>query len=73
MRSEARSRFAHRPFAMPIAGSIELVADPAISIASIAAREKRTERSIRQTLSLAFLDPALVEAALEVTSREGSG
>ncbi len=43
----------------------QLVADPAISIASIAAREERTERSIRQILSLAFLDPPLVEAALK--------
>ena len=43
----------------------QLVADSRVSIASIAAREKRRERSIRQILSLAFLDPALVEAALQ--------
>ena len=72
MRSEARSRF--------VVGLRnarqwldQLVADPAISIASIAEREKRTERSIRQTLSLAFLDPALVETALQGQLPRGFG
>ena len=50
-----------------------LIADPAISIASIALNERRTERSIRQTLSLAFLDPALVEAAMEGHLPRGFG
>jgi site-specific DNA recombinase len=72
MRSEARSRFAIG-FRNARHWLDHLVADPAISIASIAAREKRTERSIRQTLSLAFLDPALVEAALQGDLPRGFG
>jgi hypothetical protein len=43
----------------------ELIRDPSCTIASIAAREKKTERSIRMTLSLSFLSPALVKAAVE--------
>jgi DNA invertase Pin-like site-specific DNA recombinase len=50
-----------------------LVADPEVSIASIATRERRTERSIRQTLSIAFLDPALVTAAMEGRLPRGFG
>jgi hypothetical protein len=72
MRSEARSRFAIG-FRNARHWLDQLVADPAISIASIAAREKRTERSIRQTLSLAFLDPALVETALQGQLPSGFG
>jgi site-specific DNA recombinase len=51
----------------------QLVADPAISIATLASDEGRTERSIRQTLSLAFLDPAIVKAAIERTLPRGLG
>jgi len=72
MRSEARSRFAIG-FRNTRHWLDQLVADPTISITSIAAREKRTERSIRQTLSLAFLDPALVEAALQGHLPRGFG
>jgi hypothetical protein len=50
-----------------------LVADPEVSIASIAMRERRTERSIRQTLSIAFLDPALVTATMEGRLPRGFG
>jgi len=50
-----------------------LVADPAVSVASIAASEGRTERSIRQTLSLAFLDPSLVDAAADGRLPRGFG
>ena len=50
-----------------------LFADPAASIATIATDEGRTERSIRQTLSLAFLDPALVEAATDGRLPRGFG
>jgi hypothetical protein len=50
-----------------------LVADPEVSIASIATRERRSERSIRQTLSLAFLDPALVAAAMDGRLPRGFG
>jgi hypothetical protein len=32
-------------------------------VAELAIRENRTPRSIRMTLSLAFLDPALIDAA----------
>jgi hypothetical protein len=50
-----------------------LIADPEVSVASIAHSERRTERSIRQTLSLAFLDPALVEAAMDGCLPRGFG
>ncbi len=43
----------------------ELIPDPAQTIESIAARENRSPRSLRMTLSLAFLSPELVKAALE--------
>jgi DNA invertase Pin-like site-specific DNA recombinase len=72
MRSEARGRVAIG-FRNARRWLNQLVADPATSIASTAAREKRTERSIRQTLSLAFLDPALVEAALKGQLPRGFG
>jgi site-specific DNA recombinase len=35
------------------------------SIATLAVRERKSERSIRMTLSLAFLAPDLVKAAIE--------
>src|SRR5271154_4244368 len=43
----------------------ELLADPDLSVETIAARERKTERSIRMTLSLAFLAPGIVKAAIE--------
>jgi site-specific DNA recombinase len=43
----------------------ELLSDAETSIASLAARERKSERSIRMTLSLVFLDPELVRAAIE--------
>lgn len=43
----------------------ELLADPAASTHSIAEREGRSERSARMILSLAFVDPAIITAALE--------
>jgi site-specific DNA recombinase len=42
-----------------------LLSDPTKSIESLAVREGKSERSIRMTLSLAFLSPLLVEAAME--------
>lgn len=72
MRSEARSRFAVG-FCIARHWLDQLVADPAISIASIAAHEKRTERSIRQTVTLASLDPTFVEAALQCQLPRGFG
>ena len=43
----------------------ELLFDPAQSIDLLAVREGKSERSIRMTLSLAFVSPVLVEAAME--------
>jgi len=42
----------------------ELLSDPTTSIATPADRERKSERSIRMTLSLAFLGPELVKAAI---------
>ncbi|MDI9849674.1 recombinase family protein [Rhodoblastus sp. 17X3] len=42
----------------------ELVTDPTITIASLAAREHKSERSIRMILSLAFLSPDLAKSAI---------
>ncbi len=50
-----------------------LVSEPEVSVPSIAHDERRTERSIRQTLSLAFLDPTLVEAAVDGRLPRGFG
>jgi len=54
-------------------GQDELIRDSSRTIESIAAREKKTERSIRMTLSLAFLSPALVKAAIEGRLSRGFG
>jgi site-specific DNA recombinase len=43
----------------------ELLIDPAQTIESLARREKKSERSIRMTVSLAFLSPVLAKAAME--------
>ena len=43
----------------------ELLFDPAQTIESLAIREGKSERSIRMTLSLAFISPVLAEAAME--------
>jgi hypothetical protein len=43
----------------------ELPVDPTQTIESLAIREDKSERSIRMTLSLAFMSPALAEAAME--------
>jgi site-specific DNA recombinase len=51
----------------------ELLADPHRSVETIAARERKTERSIRMTLSLAFLAPAIVKAAIEGRLPRGFG
>ncbi len=51
----------------------ELIGVPSCTIASIAASEKKTERSIRMTLSLSFLSPALVKAAIEGRLSRGFG
>jgi site-specific DNA recombinase len=51
----------------------QLMRDSSHTIESIATREKKTERSIRMTLSLAFLSPALVKAAIEGRLSRGFG
>ncbi len=43
----------------------ELLVDPTRTIELLAIREGKSERSIRMTLSLAFMSPALAEAAME--------
>ena len=43
----------------------ELLFDPTHTIESLAVREGKSERSIRMTLSLAFLSPVLTESAIE--------
>ncbi len=43
----------------------ELLVDPTQTIESLAIREGKSERSIRMTLSLAFMSPALAGAAME--------
>jgi len=72
MRTEARSRFI-AAFCDARAWIDQLVADPSVTIASIASSQMRTERSIRQTLSLGFLDPELVEAAITGKLPRGFG
>jgi hypothetical protein len=42
-----------------------LLSDPRETIETIAVRESKTERSVRMTLSLAFLAPAIVKAAID--------
>jgi site-specific DNA recombinase len=72
MRAEARAilldalRDAHRWLD-------ELLSDPRQSLESLALREGRTDRSIRMTLSLAFLAPDLVKAAIEGRLPRGYG
>jgi site-specific DNA recombinase len=51
----------------------ELTTDSSHTIESIAAREKKTERSIRLTMSLAFLSPALIKAAIDGRLPRGFG
>src|ERR1700722_16370983 len=43
----------------------ELLSDARVTLESLASREGRTVRSIRMTLSLAFLAPEIVKAAVE--------
>ena len=43
----------------------QLVRDTNLTIAALAAREGKTERSIRMTLSLAFVAPQLAQAAVD--------
>jgi hypothetical protein len=51
----------------------ELLSDSLLTLESLALREGRTMRSIRMTLSLAFLAPAIVKAAVEGHLPRGFG
>jgi len=51
----------------------ELLSDPHQTLESLASREGKTERSIRMTLSLAFLVPEIVKAAVEGRLPRGFG
>ncbi len=51
----------------------DITRDPEQTTASIAARERKSERSIRMTISLAFIDPALTQAAIEGRLADGIG
>jgi hypothetical protein len=51
----------------------ELTSSPNLNIKSLAARESKTERWIRRTVSLAFLCPALVKAAIDGRLPRGFG
>jgi site-specific DNA recombinase len=72
MRTEARAaltdalRDAHRWLG-------ELTTGPNQTIQSLAAREGKTERWIRRTVSPAFLSPALVKAAIDGRLPRGFG
>jgi len=72
MRTEARAvltdalRDAHRWLD-------ELTTSPHLNIESLAAREGKTERWIRRTISVAFLCPALVKAAIDGRLPRGFG
>jgi len=72
MRTEARAvltdslRDAHRWLD-------ELTTSPNLNIESLAGREGRTERWIRRTISLAFLCPALIKAAIDGRLPRGFG
>jgi site-specific DNA recombinase len=51
----------------------ELLSDPRLTLESVASREGRSARSIRMTLSLAFLAPEIVKAAVEGRLPRGFG
>jgi site-specific DNA recombinase len=51
----------------------ELLSDPRQTLSSLGLREHKTDRSIRMTLSLAFLAPNIVQAAIEGRLPRGCG
>ena len=51
----------------------ELLSNPHHTLVTLALREGKTERSIKMTLSLAFLSPAIVTAAVEGRLPRGYG
>ena len=55
------------------AGSIKIAADTVIDVQQIAAREQCSVRKVNMTISLAFLAPGLVKAAIEGRLPRGMG
>src|SRR6201993_5575371 len=51
----------------------ELLSDPCLTLESLASREGKTVRSIRMILSLAYLAPDIVKAAVEGRLPRGFG
>jgi site-specific DNA recombinase len=51
----------------------ELLTDHRLTLESLASREDKSERSIRMTLSLAFLAPEIVKAAVKGHLPRGFG
>jgi hypothetical protein len=51
----------------------ELLSDPGMTLEELALREGKTDRSVRMTLSLAFLAPSIVKAAVEGRLPRGYG
>jgi site-specific DNA recombinase len=51
----------------------ELLSDPRQTLESLAARERKTDHSIRMTLSFAFLAPDIIMAAVEGRLPRGYG
>lgn len=49
------------------------ISSGAIDFAAIAAREQKSQRTVRMTLSLAFLDPLIIKAAISGTLPRGYG
>jgi hypothetical protein len=72
IRAEARARLLEG-VAKGRAWLEDLITGRITAIDDIAAREGVTERSIRMTLNLAFLNPVLVKAAVEGTLPRGTG
>ena len=72
MESDERNRLI-RSIASARSWLEDLVKGSVDDVAGLAARENRTPRSIRMTLSLAFLDPALIDAACAGTLPRGYG
>lgn len=64
MRTKARVGFV-KAFGAAHRWLDELLSDANTSLDSLAVREGKSERSIRMTLSLAFLSPVLAEAAMD--------
>ena len=60
-----RGRSSSMPLATPIAGSTNFCPIQLQTLESLALREGKTDRSIRMTLSLAFLAPNIVKAAVD--------